>query len=174
MNPALPLALVLLAVTAVPGIAGAQTPVPAAEAFADQKAPESNWVTQCGAKSRLGALDCSVQQTIIKTDTGQMVAQVSVRIPADTRAAVMMVHLPLGLFLPSGVQLQVDQNKVIDLPLQTCDANGCYAGTPVAADLLAEMQKGKSLRIGFKNLTQTSIDLPMPLSGFAAAYETIK
>src|SRR5688572_30665888 len=158
MNPALPLAFVLVTATAVAGVAAQQTAAPAAGASAEHKVPESNWVTQCGAKTRQGALDCSVQQTIIKTDTGQMVAQVSVRIPADTRAPVMMVHLPLGLFLPGGVQLQVDQNTVVDLPLQTCDANGCYAGTPVAVDLLGQLQKGRSLRIGFKNLSQTAID----------------
>lgn len=148
---------------------------PAAEQKpAEQKAPDSNWVTQCGAKTRAGALDCSVQQTIIKTDTGQLVAQVSVRVPADTRTPVMMIQLPLGLFLPAGVELQVDQNKTIELPLQTCDASGCYAGTPVTADVLGQFQKGKSLRIGFKNLSQSKIDLTMPLPGFAAAYEGIK
>jgi len=155
-----------------------QAPKPAAPAATEQKPAdkpvESNWVTQCGAKTRAGALDCSVQQTIIKTDTGQLVAQVSVRVPADTRSPVMMIQLPLGLFLPAGVELQIDQNKTIELPLQTCDASGCFAGTPLTADMLGQFQKGKSLRIGFKNLTQSKIDLSMPLPGFATAYEGIR
>jgi len=156
----------------------AQQPAPSAARPPDPKAAdtpiESNWITQCGSKTRQGALECSVRQSVIKTDTGQTVAMFSVRIPAETRSPVMMIQLPLGLYLPSGVELQVDDNKVIALPLQTCEASGCYVGAPVPAELAEQLRRGTLLRIGFKNLAETKIDVPMPLAGFAAAFDAIK
>lgn len=149
------------------------TPKPAAPS-ASPGAVESNWVTQCGSKTRQGAIECSVQQSVIKTDTRQVVTMFSVRIPADTRAPVMLIQLPLGLFLPAGVELQVDDNKALPLALQTCDAAGCYAGSSLSTELSEQLKRGKTLRVSFKDLSQNKIDIPMPLAGFAAAYDTIK
>ena len=42
----------------------------------------------------------------------------------------LLVQLPLGLNLPVGAKLQVDDGKVVDLQIQTCEARGCYAKYP--------------------------------------------
>ena len=60
-----------------------------------------------------------MEPTAVLTTTG-------IRVPSDTRAPVIVVQLPLGLNLPVGAKLQVD-DKVIDLPIQTCEARGGYA-----------------------------------------------
>jgi invasion protein IalB len=146
---------------------------PVGEKAADA-AVQSNWVTQCGGQSRQVVVGCSLQQSVIKTDTRQLVVMFSIRVPGDTRAPVMMVQLPLGVFIPGGVELQADTNTVVSLPLQTCDANGCYAGAPVSSEFAEQLKRGKTLRISFKDLSQTKLDIPMPLSGFPAAYDAIK
>jgi len=97
-----------------------------------------------------------------------------VRIPPDTRAPVMMTQLPLGLYLPAGVAIHVDDAKVGDFPVQTCDASGCYISGPLPADLLVRLGAGRSLKFSFQNLARETIDVSMPLAGFATAYEGIK
>ena len=52
---------------------------------------------------------------------------INIRVPADTRAPVALVQLPLGLNLPAGAKLQVDDGKTSDLQIQTCEERGCYA-----------------------------------------------
>jgi invasion protein IalB len=94
--------------------------------------------------------------------------------PADTRTPVALVQLPLGLNLPQGAKLQVDDGRAMDLPIQTCENRGCYASTPIAADLLAAMKSGKQLKISFQNMAKENITVPMPLNDFAAAYDKIK
>ena len=93
---------------------------------------------------------------------------------SDTRAPVALVQLPLGLNLPAGAKLQVDDGKTSDLQIQTCEARGCYANLPISPDLLAAMKSGKQLKISFQNLAKETITIPMPLADFAAAYEKIK
>lgn len=153
---------------AAAGQAGTQS-VPAAPAT-----PESNWITNCSSASRQGEPECSVQQSIVKTDTQQIVVLFSVRIPSETRSPVMLIQLPLGLFLPAGITLQTDEAEPISLPVQTCDGAGCYASGPVSDELLDRLRLGTMLFVSFQNLSRARVDVSMPLARFAAAYDAVK
>ena len=88
--------------------------------------------------------------------------------------AIALVQLPLGLNLPAGAKLQVDDGKTTDLQIQTCEARGCYANLPITPDVLATMRTGKQLKVYFQNLGKETIAIPMPLADFASAYDKIK
>jgi invasion protein IalB len=132
------------------------------------------WIARCTSPSRNAPLECAIEETAVLTKTGQIIVVVNVRIPSDTRAPVALVQLPLGLNLPSGARLQIDEGKIIDLQIQTCENKGCYATTPIAPDMLATMRSGKQLKVAFQNLNNEAISIPMPLADFAAAYDKIK
>ena len=106
--------------------------------------------------------------------TGQLVILVNIRVPSDSRTPIVLVQLPLGLNLPAGVKLQVDEGKSADMQIQTCENRGCYASMPVSADLLAALKSGKQLKVSFQNLAKETITIPMPLADFTAAYDKIK
>jgi invasion protein IalB len=158
--------------------APAHTPAPAASSSpAEQQAaqpPAPGWVSRCSSLGRDAALECAVEETAVLTKTGQLIVLVNIRVTSDTRQPVALVQLPLGLNLPAGAKLQVDEGKVIDLPIQTCENRGCYANTPVSPELLAALKSGKQLKVAFQNLNKEVITIPMPLADFAAAYEKIK
>jgi invasion protein IalB len=136
--------------------------------------PPAGWIARCSSPSRSAPLECAVEETAVLTKTGQLVVLVNIRVPSDTRVPIALVQLPLGLNLPSGAKIQVDEGKVIDVQIQTCENKGCYASTPIAADVLTAMRSGKQLKVAFQNLTKETITIPMPLSDFAAAYDKIK
>jgi invasion protein IalB len=136
--------------------------------------PPPGWIARCSSPSRNAPLECAVEETAVLTKTGQLIVLVNIRVPSDTHAPVALVQLPLGLNLPVGAKLQVDDGKTIDLQIQTCENRGCYANTPVAPDMLAAMRSGKQLKVAFQNLTKETITIPMPLGDFAAAYDKIK
>jgi invasion protein IalB len=132
------------------------------------------WAARCSSTSRTAPLECAVEQTAVLSKTGQLVVLVNIRVPSDTHAPVALVQLPLGLNLPAGAKLQVDDGKAVDLQIQTCETRGCYAGTPIAPELLAALKSGKQLKVSFQNLAKETITIPMPLADFAAAYDKIK
>ena len=103
-----------------------------------------------------------------------MIVLLNIRVAGDTRQPMALVQLPLGLNLPAGAKLQVDDGKVSDLQIQTCEQRGCYANSPISPELLAAMKSGKQLKVSFQNLAKESISIPMPLADFAAAYDKIK
>ncbi len=115
-----------------------------------------------------------MEQTAVLSKTGQLIVLINIRVPSDTHTPVAAVQLPLGLNLPGGARLQVDDGKTTDMQIQTCENRGCYAGTPIAPELLAAMRSGKQLKVLFQNLAKETITIPLSLTDFAAAYDKIK
>jgi invasion protein IalB len=147
---------------------------PQAEAAQPNTPPPPGWIVRCGSPSRDAPLECAMEQTAVLTKTGQLIVLVNIRVPGDTRSPVALIQLPLGLNLPAGAKVQVDDGKSVDLPIQTCEARGCFASTPIAADLLAAMKTGKQFKVSFQTLAKETVAIPMPLGDFAAAFEKIK
>jgi invasion protein IalB len=182
-----------LAVSGLAGPAGAQqpsksktppksaqtTPPPAAAPADNGGAPANTppppgWAARCGSASRDAPLECAIEQSAVLPRTGQLVILVNIRVPADTHTPSALIQLPLGLNLPGGAKLQVDDGMAADMQIQTCEARGCYAGTTIAPDLLAALKSGKQLKISFQNLNKETLTVPLPLADFAAAYDKIK
>lgn len=147
---------------------------PQAETPPANPAPQPGWAARCTSASREAPLECVIEQTAVLSKTGQLIVLVNVRVPSDTHTPVILIQLPLGLNLPAGAKLQVDDGKSIDLQIQTCEARGCFTSAPIAPEQLAAMKSGKELKVSFQNLGKEIISIPMPLADFATAYDKIK
>ncbi|USG61968.1 invasion associated locus B family protein [Sneathiella marina] len=159
----------LLVVSSRVGITQAQTttaeaPMPA----------ESPWSVHCEAISREALPDCRIEQRAVVTKTGRLLLQVTLQVPADTREPVLMIQGPLGTFLPAGIGLDVDGAELIELPFQTCEANGCFAATPMTADQLEALFGGQKLNVQLQSVNRQPITVPMSLIGFTSAYRKIQ
>jgi invasion protein IalB len=102
------------------------------------------------------------------------VAAVVVRTQSDMRDPMMTIRIPVGLYLPAGLNIQVDDGKLQPVQLQTCDLQGCYAETQISSSLLAILKGGKRLSILCKNMDKKDIVLPLTLDNFAEAFQRIQ
>ena len=82
-----------------------------------------------------------------------------------------MLNLPHGVFLPGGATVQIDKEKPISVPIQTSDAQGAYAGSPISKEMLTALQKAEKMVISFQDLKKQPINVPVTLAGFAATYQ---
>jgi invasion protein IalB len=138
-----------------------------------QPAPtQPGWVVVC-ANSQSG-LDCRAGQSLRLDNRGQAVVNVAVRVPADTKKPVILLQLPLGLYLPAGVSLQIGKDAAKALPFQSCDQGGCVAEYPVTEEELAAMLKGADLTVSAQNRNKQPFKLNVSVAGFPAAYAKIR
>ena len=155
----------------------AQQAEPAAPAAPPAQAPAENkgpgWAVNCKSAATETGLECRLSQTVVTQQGGQVLADVTVLIPADKKAPEAILRLPLGILLPAGATLRVDDKVALQLNFRACDRNGCYARAPISATMLADLQKGRQLHVNFKNLAEKPIDVPLSLDGFAEAYAKI-
>jgi invasion protein IalB len=115
-----------------------------------------------------------IEQRVVLSNSGQLLAAVTIRLPPDSSTPVMMIQTPFGLNLPAGLKLAIDEKPFETLPLQTCDGGGCYAGNVVSPELLGALKQGTTLSITFQDSAQRDIAVPVSLNGFTAAYEKIQ
>lgn len=135
----------------------------------------SGWVTRCIAQGRRGNAECVAEQNVTLTRTGQVALIVAVRVPAEGQAPTLAIRLPHGLALAAGAKLRLDQNFSLDLPIQTCDASGCFVTAPNATDLVNRMRAAKQLLVVVRNAsTNQDMTLGMTLDGFPAAHDRVK
>ncbi|MFO1122063.1 MAG: invasion associated locus B family protein [Hyphomicrobiales bacterium] len=146
-----------------------------APASAVTKPPAANWASSCSAPSRTAPLSCTLEQRVVLRETGQQLARIAVQTSGpEPRTPGLLVHLPLGLSIAAGVSLSVDGASPRKLPVQTCDANGCYAGSTLDPDLLTALQRGRDLTLTFEDLQRKPISVGFRLDGFSAAFANIK
>jgi invasion protein IalB len=141
------------------------------------KPPGTGWIARCISESRQSPVECSMERTVALSNGApntQLYASMLVRVPSDTRAPVLLIQVPNGFFLPAGLNLQIDDGKSQLVPLQTCDQKGCYASTPVTAELLAALKSGKRLTITLQNMAKGNVIVPVALDNFAEAYQRIQ
>ena len=133
-----------------------------------------NWVTRCVSDSRKSPLECSMEETLVLTNTGQLVAAVAVKIKSDAEKPLMAIRVPAGISLQAGVNLQIDESKPEPVLLKTCDVQGCYGEMQLNSNQVETLKKGKQLRIAFKNLANSNVSLVLPLDNFANALQKIQ
>ena len=168
----IPTAAVVIALAAFTP-AWAQETVLTNDASTAPTPPPAAWATQCISDGRQSAADCSIVQRAVMQNTGQLVGSITIRVPSSGKSTVI-ANIPLGLFIPAGVTVDVDGTLPQKLELQTCDRNGCYASGALPANVIAAMGKGKKLNVVFQSLSKQPVTLPMSLAGFQGAYDKTK
>lgn len=147
-------------------------PVLAQEKPAPARLPA--WASQCASASRAAPLECSIEQRLVLEGSGQFLARMVIKQHAPGQTPVMMLHVPLGVSLPAGLRLSVDNaTDTIQLAYQTCDGAGCYAAEQLSTPVLAALRAGKELALHFEDSAKRPIDLKFALTGFTAAYDAI-
>jgi invasion protein IalB len=138
--------------------------------------PPAGWTVRCdnptGAAE--GGLVCGMEQAVYAAGSGQAIVKAMVQIDPEVKAPALIVQLPLGILLPEGLTLSIDDGKALRAPLQTCDGQGCYANVPVAAEMLDALGKGKDIVIAFQTVKKQPISVPVPLAGFMPAFQKIQ
>ena len=128
------------------------------------------WGVTCAGTA--SGLDCRAIQSLLMTNTGQL--SLAVRVPAETKKPVMLLLVPMGIYLPAGVKVQVGQDAAKTVPLQNCDGTGCLAEYAITEPELAAMLKGQALTISVQDRDKQPVSVQVPATGFPAAYGKIK
>jgi invasion protein IalB len=84
---------------------------------------------------------------------------------------VLRVTLPLGMQLPQGTRVIVDQGQPMNAPYIICFTNGCMADYEASAELIGKLKKGQGLVVQGINSQGQPISLVLPLADFGKAYD---
>lgn len=82
---------------------------------------------------------------------------------------VLRVFAPLGVLLPPGVGLKIDDADVGHAPFHRCQSFACYAQVTVDDKLLGQLSTGKTAIFIIFQTEEAGIGIPISLAGFSEA-----
>jgi invasion protein IalB len=159
-----PLALVL-ALTALP-----------AERAAAQGAVKSvhkDWQIRCDTPPGAKAEQCALIQSVTAEDRANVGLTVIVLKTADAKSRLMRVVAPLGVLLPSGLGLKIDQADVGRAGFVRCLPNGCIAEVVMDDELIKKLRSGKTATFIIFQTPEEGIGFPVSMAGFGEGYDKL-
>jgi invasion protein IalB len=126
------------------------------------------WLKVCNKDPRLNKNVCLITQEL-RASTGQTLTSVAIREIEGTSSS-LLVSVPLGTLIESGVAVQIDKGQSINLPLRICLPRACYAEFAIKSSLINAMKAGGQLIIQARNQQGKAYKFELSLTGFTASY----
>ena len=158
-------ALVLAAGLAQPERAQAQGAV---------KSVHKDWQIRCDTPPGAKSEQCALIQSVTAEDRANVGLTVIVLKTADQKSRLMRVVAPLGVLLPSGLGLKIDQVDVGRAGFVRCLPNGCIAEVVMDDELIKKLRTGKTATFIIFQTPEEGIGFPMSLTGFAEGYDQLQ
>jgi invasion protein IalB len=87
---------------------------------------------------------------------------------------VLRVFAPLGILLPPGLGLKIDDKDVGHAPFLRCHTFACYAQVVLQDSLVEQLKNGKTAIFIIFQTEEAGIGIPISLSGFKEALAHLK
>ncbi len=117
--------------------------------------------------------NCEIVQKLIVAETGERFVEFAVGLPADQDAARGVVILPLGMLLPGGAQLKIDDQDPFAFDVRFCTNAGCFAYLSLERGVIDMMKKGEQAEILFKDAQGKTVRVDLTLRGFTKALKKL-
>jgi invasion protein IalB len=156
--------LVAMPVLVAPGNALAQGAV---------KSVHKDWQIRCDTPPGAKAEQCALIQSVTAEDRANVGLTVIVLKTADQKSRLMRVVAPLGVLLPSGLGLKIDQADIGRAGFVRCLPNGCIAEVVMDDELLKKLRTGKTATFIIFQTPEEGIGFPMSLAGFGEGYDKL-
>jgi invasion protein IalB len=102
-------------------------------------------------------------------DTGQVALRADLIERDGESAARLQLFLPVGLYLPAGVKVTIDQGAAHRIPYVWCLTNTCIAAEVADPKMIEEMEAGQALVLEVVDSNVLAVTTTLPLARFASA-----
>jgi len=157
-------ALALAPVIAAPDRAAAQGAV---------RSVHNDWQVRCDTPPGAQGEQCALIQSVTAEDRANVGITVIVLKTADQKARLMRVVAPMGVLLPSGLGLKIDNTDVGRAGFVRCLPNGCVAEVVMDDNLLRQLRTGQTATFIIFQTPEEGIGFPMSLKGFGEGFDKL-
>lgn len=148
-----------------------QAPAPKVEIISEN----GKWKVQCetlpAAEGQPAGRQCGMVQTAQNEKNPKAtLTLVMVKNEANGKSIInMRVIAPIGVFLPTGVALEIDGNAVGRVPFTRCMPQVCMAFAEASPETLTKLKKGKAANFIIYEAPGMGLPMKLSLEGFSAA-----
>ncbi|MDA9440372.1 invasion protein B [Bradyrhizobium sp. CCBAU 51745] len=106
-----------------------------------------------------------------KFPTGQIAVRIDLIERDDTPTARLQLFVPVGMYLQQPIKLTIDEGAPVRVPYTWCLTNACIAADVASADVVKQLEAGKTLTLETVDSNLLALTTSIPLAQFAAAHK---
>lgn len=137
------------------------------------KSVHQDWQIRCETPPGAQSEQCALFQSVVAEDRANVGITVLVLKTADQKTRLMRVQAPLGVLLPAGLGLKVDNVDVGRAGFVRCLPRGCYAEVVMDDNLIKQMRTGQTATFFIFQTPEEGIGFPLSLKGFGEGYDKL-
>jgi invasion protein IalB len=147
--------------------------VTAAHAQGAVRSVHGDWQIRCDTPPGAQTEQCALIQSVVAEDRSNAGLTVILLKTADQKSRLMRVVAPLGVLLPSGLGLKLDNVDVGRAGFVRCLPNGCVAEVVMDDKLLNQLKTAKTATFIIFETPEEGIGFPLSLNGLAEGYDAL-
>jgi invasion protein IalB len=146
-----------------------------AQAFAQGavKSVHGDWQIRCETPPGAQGEQCALFQSVVAEDRPNLGITVLVLKTADQKSRLMRVKAPLGVLLPAGLGLKIDNADVGRAGFVRCLPNGCLAEVVMEEALVGKLRAGQTATFSIFLTPEEGIGFPIGMKGFGEGYDKL-
>lgn len=137
------------------------------------KAEYGDWQMSCDTPPGATFEQCALIQNVTAEDQPNVGLSVIVLKTADKQVRLLRVLAPLGVLLPNGLGLNIDEKNIGRVPFVRCLPNGCVAEVVLDDKLVGELHAGKNAIFVVFRTPEEGVGIPVSLNGFADGFKQL-
>ena len=141
-----------------------------ASAQAQVKAKFGDWEMRCETPPGAQREQCAIIQSVAAEDKPNMNLVVIALKAADGKSRLLRVIAPLGVLLPAGLGLNIDNADKGRAGFVRCLPSGCVAEVVMDDKLLADLGSSTSATFIVFETPEQGIGIPLTLKGFKEGF----
>jgi invasion protein IalB len=138
------------------------------------KETHGDWQIRCDTPPGAKSEQCALVQTVTAADRPNVGLSIIVLKLADNKNRLLRVLAPLGVLLPAGLGLRIDNAEIGRAGFVRCLPDGCVAEVVMDDNLVSKMRTGKSAVFIIFQTPEEGIGIPISLNGFGPGLDTLK
>ncbi len=137
------------------------------------KGKYGDWEMRCETPPGASREQCALIQSVAAEDRPNINLVVIVLKTADNKSRLLRVVAPLGVLLPSGLGLKVDNADIGRAGFVRCLPTGCVAEVVMEDKLLDQLRTGKMATFIIFQTPEEGVGIPLTLTGFKDGFEKL-
>ena len=131
------------------------------------------WQMRCetppGAKNE----QCALVQNVAAEDRPSITLLIIVLRTADAKSRLLRVVAPLGVLLPAGLGLKIDETDIGRAGFVRCLNTGCVAEVVLEEPLINQLKAGKTATFIVFQTPEEGVGIPVALNGFGPGFDAL-
>ncbi len=137
------------------------------------KSKHGDWELRCETPPGATREQCALLQSVAAEDKPNVNLVVIVLKTADGKSRLLRVIAPLGVLLPNGLGLKIDQADIGRAGFVRCLPTGCVAEVIMEDKLIDQLRTGQTATFIIYQTPEEGIGIPLNLAGFKDGYEKL-